>query len=86
MVKQSIVKTQKICEYLHGPLGCLLLPGWVAVTPVFQSSQTVCNRDIVGNALSRAKRQPAPVRPSRSCSTTLKYLPSSVDVYAYLPT
>ena len=40
----------------------------------------VYNRDIVENALSRAKRRPAPVSPSRSCSTTLKYFPCSRDV------
>ena len=43
-----------------------VLPDWVAIIPVFHSFYAVCNRDIVQNASSRAKRQPAPVNHS-SC-------------------
>ena len=63
-----------------------MLPYWVAIIAVFQSSCAVCKNDIVGNALSSAKRRPAPVRTSRSCPTILKYLPCSVDVYVCLLT
>ena len=87
MVKRSNAKNTKNLWALTRPYDrCLVLLDWVAIVAVFQSSRAICHRDTVGNALSRTKRRPTLVSPSRSYSTTLKYLPCSVEVYVYLPT
>ena len=87
MVRRSNAKNTKNLWALTRPYDrCLVLLDWISIVAVFQSSRAICHRDTVGNALSRTKRRPTLVSPSRSYSTTLKYLPCSVEVYVYLPT